>query len=189
MIKLIKEITLDVAQENVFQSVLAKQHDADSRFLKVTLKNEGETLEIPATSTVVINATRPDGTSNSFSGEVNEDGTVTVPIANWMLVQDGELKCDISVTDVNQRKISTLRFSINVDPSANPNGEITPDIPPSDPSVPTGNYLTWDDVTNLYDPTSTKVPTCEAIAQVLGDIDSALDAIIQLETSLIGGVS
>jgi hypothetical protein len=168
---------------------LAKQHDADSRFLKVTLKNEGETLEIPTSSTVVINSTRPDGTSNSFSGEVNEDGTVTVPIANWMLVQDGELKCDVSVTDINQRKISTLTFSINVDPSANPNGEVTPDVPPVDPSVPSGSYLTPNDVTDVYDPNSDKIPNCKAIAEVLGDIDSALDAIIQLEVSLIGGVA
>ena len=130
MIKIVKHITLDVATENIFQNIIAKQLDTDSRFLNVQLTNEGTPLNIPTTSTVIINAKRPDKKSDSFRGEVETNGTVTVPIANWMIELDGEVKCDISVIDSDGRKISTTSFTIKVDPSANPDGDISSDVTP-----------------------------------------------------------
>ena len=40
MIQIVKEIAVDVAARNVFQAIVAKQNDSNSRFLKVTLCNE-----------------------------------------------------------------------------------------------------------------------------------------------------
>lgn len=110
-----KLITVDVARENTFQSIIAKQYDTNSRFLKVTLTNEGEQIFVSPTSTVTVNALREDNSAKSFFGTVNEDGTVTVPLTNWMIELDGTVKCDISVIDSEQRKLTSTSFTINVE--------------------------------------------------------------------------
>ena len=97
MAQIIREIRVDVSQPNVFQAIVAKQLDCNSRFLKITLVDFGVKIEVPETAKVTINANRPDGKSQSFVGVANNDGTITVPLAQWMLEVAGELKCDVSV--------------------------------------------------------------------------------------------
>lgn len=126
MIKIIKPISIDVAKENIFKPIVAKQTDYDSRFLKVRLTNEGEQIDIKPTSVVAINARRENDEAKAFLGEVNEDGTVTVPITNWMLEMNGQLKCDISVINTEQRKLSTTAFTISVEAAAY-DGDISED--------------------------------------------------------------
>lgn len=115
MAKIVKSLSLDVSLQNRIQAVLAKQYDKDSRFLKIRMTNEGEPVTIEQTSIVTINALRADNTSKAFAGEVNEDGTVTVPMTYWMLELDDKVSCDISVTDAQGRKLSTLNFTIEVE--------------------------------------------------------------------------
>lgn len=114
MIKIVKKITLDVAKENIFSPVIAKQFDKASRYLQVQLTNEGTAINIETTSVVKINALREDGVSKSFGGTVNSDGTVTVPIAAWMLELDGYVNCDISIYD-SERKLTSIGFKIYVE--------------------------------------------------------------------------
>lgn len=122
-----KQISVDVASENVFQSIIAKQFDNDSRFLRVQLTNEGKPIAVDPSSTVLINARREDNDSKAFSGVVNEDGTVTVPITSWMLDLDGQVECDISVIDSEQRKLSSTGFTITVQAAAYDGNEIAED--------------------------------------------------------------
>lgn len=118
MAQVIREISVDVAKANVFQAIVAKQNDDNSRFLKVTLTNEGAKLEIVKTSTVTINALREDGAAKAFLGTVNEDGTVTVPLVNWILELDGNVKCDITVVDAESRKLTSTMFTLAVEEAA-----------------------------------------------------------------------
>ena len=111
---IVKNITVDVARQNVFQSIVAKQYDANSRFLNVRLTNEGTPIDVPPTSEVYINATREDGESKAFPGDRNDDGTVTVPITNWMLRLDGQVICYISIGS-EDKKLSSMNFSITVE--------------------------------------------------------------------------
>ena len=127
MALIIKQISVDVASENIFQSIIAKQYDTDSRFLKVKLTNEGSQILVLPASTVLINARREDGNAKAFAGTVNEDGTVTVPITNWMLELDGQVKCDISVIDKDKRKLSSTSFQITVEEAAYTGEEIYKD--------------------------------------------------------------
>ena len=127
MAEITKAISVDVAQINVFQAIVAKQNDSKSRYLEVTLTNEGVPLAITPTSTVTINALREDGKSKSFSGTVNNSGTVVVPLTNWMLELDGNVKCDITVFDTENRKLTTTLFTIAVEESANSGTEISED--------------------------------------------------------------
>lgn len=127
MAEITKAISVDVAQINVFQAIVAKQNDSKSRYLEVTITNEGVPLAITPTSTVTINALREDGNSKSFSGTVNNNGIVVVPLTNWMLALDGNVKCDITVFDTENRKLTTTLFTIAVEESANLGTEISED--------------------------------------------------------------
>ena len=127
MAQIVRDITVDVAAQNIFQAIIAKQYDSKSRFLKVTLTDTGEKIAIDENSTVIINALREDGESKAFSGEVNSDGTVTVPLTLWMLEKDGFVKCDISIVDADKRKLTSTLFSLNVEQAACPNSDISDD--------------------------------------------------------------
>ena len=128
MIQIVKHISVDVASENVFQSIVAKQYDYESRFLKVRLTNEGSQIQVSKQSQVFINALREDGEASAFIGGVNDDGTVTVPITYWMLELDGQVKCDITVINPSaERKLTSTSFTITVEAAAYSGEDITTD--------------------------------------------------------------
>lgn len=111
--RIIKKIKADVARYNTFDPIPAKQSDAESRFLEVTLTNDGEALTVPADSTVTINARRSDGEGKSFEGSVTDDGAVLVPLTSWMLELDDIVQCDISVISGTE-KLTVMSFSVRV---------------------------------------------------------------------------
>ncbi len=127
MAQIIKQITVDVAKRNLFQAIVAKQNDTNSRFLQVAFANEGQPIFIESTSSVVINAERADKTAKSFVGTVNEDGTVTVPLTSWMLELDDFVRCDISIIDSESKKLTSTSFTIEVEAAANPEDIISDD--------------------------------------------------------------
>lgn len=138
MAEIIKEVRIDVSQPNVFQAIIAKQLDCNSRFLKVTLTDSGVKISVPNTAEVTINANRPDGQSKSFIGVANDDGTFTVPLTQWMLEIAGMLKCDVSVINTTDKKrLTSTDFEVVVqeaanrdtDVSVNPDGEFRVIIP------------------------------------------------------------
>ena len=121
----IKPITLEVSKPNVFQAIAAKQGDSDSRFIKATISNEGVMIPVLPTSTVTINAKRIDGQSNSFFGEANEDGTAIVPIHSWMLELVGYVNCDVSIIDIEGRKLTTTTFTLLVEEASNISNDVS----------------------------------------------------------------
>lgn len=115
MATILGEVTLDVAQLNRFEALVAKQYDTGSRFVKCHIVNKGEPVVIESTSHVVLNAQRADGKSKSFLGEVNtEDNTVTVPLPYWTLELDDVVHCDVSIISVAGERLSTTLFEVNV---------------------------------------------------------------------------
>ena len=132
LIEIIKELDIEVSRPNIFQAIVAKQYDMNTRFLKVTFKDGGTRIDIPhiETARVVINAERKDGLSKGFDGVVNEDGTVTVPLHSWMLELDGTVICDISVMDTaadDNKKLTTTSFTLIVEKAAYGGDDITSD--------------------------------------------------------------
>ncbi len=114
MEKIVKELILDVMRDNNDSTVCAKQNDVDSRFIKVSITADRHPVEFSPHSTVMINACRPDGESGGFVGEINPDGSVTVPITPWMLKVSGAVKCDVSIFDGTE-KLTTMPFYVNVE--------------------------------------------------------------------------
>lgn len=121
------EITLQVGRKNYLKALVFAQGDINSHFLKVTFADWDTT--IPAKSGVAtINAERVDGQTKSFGGVINEDGTVTVPITDWILELDDYVYCTVTVTD-SSSKMTSASFEIDVERNANPNGAVSPDDP------------------------------------------------------------
>ena len=113
--KITKEITLDVSRLNRFQSIIAKQNDKDSRYLKVSVSDEGNVLIIPSSAKATITATRPDKLSSSFLGKISEDGKAIVPLSPWMLELDGSLSCEVSII-TEESVLKTTSFYVDVEP-------------------------------------------------------------------------
>ena len=124
--KITQELTLDTSRENAYKVVHAKQFDEDSRFLKVTITTRGEEIEIPSGATVVFGVKRADLESHDFAGVVNADGTVTVPLTNWMLQVAGKCVCDVSIIKDGE-KFSTLNFNVLVEYAPTNEADITED--------------------------------------------------------------
>ena len=132
MIEIIKELKIEVSKPNIFQAVVAKQYDMNTRFIKATFVDGTDIIYIPHDSTVkaIINAERPDGQSKGFDGVVNEDGTVTVPLHSWMLEMEGTVICDISIIDTDaddSKKLTTTAFTLLVERAAYGGGDVTND--------------------------------------------------------------
>ena len=92
-----QEITLDTVKENAFKTAFVKQYDENSRFLKVKLTQQDAPIKVDPDAAVVFNVRRGDGARNCFSGKVNGDGTVQIPLPNWLLQVEGRAVCNVSV--------------------------------------------------------------------------------------------
>ena len=113
MLEIIREITLDVSEENRFTAITAKQYDSRSRYLLVRLTDRGEALTLPDTASVLISATRPDGLSDGFEGRAR-DGAALVPLDYWMLMLDGTVTCELVVTGEDGYRLTTMSFALDV---------------------------------------------------------------------------
>ena len=120
-----KQLKVDVAKRNLFPFLVAKQGDSGSRFLKIQLLNEGVSVAVNAGASVAINARRPDGQSDDFAGTVNEDGTVTVPLDAWMLQIAGIVTCDVSVSEGEDNRLTTMTFRVEVQGASYSGSEIS----------------------------------------------------------------
>ena len=132
MIEIIKELKIEVSKPNIFQAVVAKQYDMNTRFIKATLVDGSDVIYIPSGPTIkaIINANRPDGQSKGFDGGVNDDGTVTVPLHSWMLEMEGTVICDISIIDTDaddNKKLTTTAFTLLVEKASYGGNDITND--------------------------------------------------------------
>lgn len=110
-----QEITVDVAKKNAFNAIVAKQLDLNSRFLKIKLTDMGNKLFVNSNATVLIDAQRSDNNAKSFKCVVNDDGTITAPLKHWMLELEGYVKCDITIVDADNSKLTSTTFSLLVE--------------------------------------------------------------------------
>lgn len=130
MNEITKQIKVDVAQPIILDKVnyiTAKQGDMGSRFVRAKFANESEDLIIDQSSTVVLNAFKPDGTRANKIGKVNSDGSVTAEITNQMLSVAGQVDCDISIIDTKGSKLTSTTFFVQVQPASIPDGSIVSD--------------------------------------------------------------
>ena len=91
------QLTLDTFACNHVSNIVVVSGDYKSRFINAFITAKGVPISIEQSAIVCINASRPDGEENPFEGGVNEDGSVYVPLTQWMSDVAGRVKCNISV--------------------------------------------------------------------------------------------
>ena len=122
----IKEITVDLAGEMLFEYITAVQGDTNSRSVKVTLLSNAQPYTVPDGATAVIRCKKPDGTSVFNDATINGDGTITAELTEQMLAAVGNCKCEISLYGEGESSLTTVPFIVKVTPAAvNPNIEST----------------------------------------------------------------
>lgn len=126
MAEITKSIEVDVAKLNTFPAIVAKQGDTFSRFLKIQMMNENEPIAVDSGATVIINVERVDEQARAFSGVVNGDGTVTVPLSAWSLEIEGKAKCSVSII-VGEKRLTSTTFYVNVQHAEYDDGDYSDD--------------------------------------------------------------
>lgn len=131
--EIIRELEIDVARENRFQAILAKQYDKATRYILAKITNLGEAMSVDSGSAVTINFERPHTTGESasayqaaFSGSV-VGGKVKVPLPYWALERDGVVTADISIIGTDDSRLSTMSFVIQVQTAAYDGNSISED--------------------------------------------------------------
>ena len=117
MLQVTREVVTDVATRSTSKLVTAKQNDDGSRFLNVRIQNGGKNVDIDSTATVLLNVKRPDDSTGTLYGSVNDDGTVRVELNAWVLEHAGSISCDISIISKESAKLTTMTFYIDIEPA------------------------------------------------------------------------
>ena len=151
--------------------------------------------DISKTSTVgkvdTYTITLTDGTTKIFTVTNGDDGTNGISVSTASINSSGHL-------------IVTLSDGTSVDAGvakgdAGDSGVYIGTTPPTDPNIKVwidtsgeaGDVeMTSNKVTSISsESTDTQYPSAKAVADIIGDIDTALDSIIALQNSYIGGNS
>lgn len=129
---LVANLTLDTYQKNNIPPLVIPQGDYGARVIRVRITEQGRPVTVTTSEAASIVAERiGDGESKAFSGTVNEDGTVNVPVTQWMLdLPDDDVICHVVITG-NDYQYSTTEFLIEPKQKANPT-EISRDDPRQD---------------------------------------------------------
>lgn len=129
---LVANLTLDTTRRNNIPPLIVPQGDYGARVIRAVITEQGKLVTVESAAAVSIVAERSgDGEALAFSGKVNADGSVTVPVTQWMLdVPEDDVICHVVVTG-SDYQYSTTSFLIEPEKKANPT-EITPDDPRKD---------------------------------------------------------
>ena len=188
--KITNPITLDVARSNSYICLLAKQFDENSRFLIATLTNNGEPMIIPAGAAVTLRATRPDGEPVAVPGIINNDGTTTVEIDDYILEVVGSASLSIEVA-IGDEILTSASFNLTIQ-RADGNGWLRVYVAAA--SLAAGNYyITIGDTPYAFTTTQT-IPAGGAIyfnseggtAQTRDASGNVLDASLTLTAGTSG---
>lgn len=130
------QVTKQIAVElldggNVPPIVYAKQNDSQTRFVAVSLYENGQPFEPPDGVLAEFRAKKPDGTACFY--DVNEDGepaiviegsVVTAELAEQVLTAAGKVYAEINLYSSAGAKLTTFSFVIIVEPSVLTDAEI-----------------------------------------------------------------
>lgn len=130
MQKAIVRRTFDVVRNQRQEPIYAAKGDYGARYIQAIITADGVPYAIPENAVVTINAFRRDGKTNRFKGEVNADGSVIVPITQWMLEILGMVDCTISAVEEGGM-LTTENFYVVANESST-NVEVSPDDPQYD---------------------------------------------------------
>lgn len=123
---------LDTVRTNRNIEMISVRGDYGARFINAVIAVDGVPLKVDPSCAVTISAKRFDGQSKRFEGSVNEDGTIKVPITQWMAeIPDTRDECTVTVVGPDT-KLSTTPFDVEVFDTPHQDDNIDPDDPEYD---------------------------------------------------------
>lgn len=121
----IKEITVDLAGEMLFEYITAVQGDTGSRFVKVQLLSNRQPYTPPEGVTAVLRCKKPDGKTIFNDCTVGEDGTIKAELTEQMLAVAGNCRCEITLYGADESALTSVPFIVKVTSSAINPGSVT----------------------------------------------------------------
>ena len=133
MLQITKKITLDFQNKNIV-SVNAKQYDKESRYIEITVINQGSLYALDKNFvSAFIRLRKPDSLGVFNSCQITNQGKILVELSEQCLSSPGKANADIvliekvlsngevSIDDINKLNspiLSTMNFIINITPTA-----------------------------------------------------------------------
>lgn len=109
------DITLEVTGDERMYMVSAKQGDKRTRYVRITLTNDGENVSIPDGYRAIANVKKPDG-KYCYNACTKKEGKIIVELTNQMLAVAGTGHCDIELRDENNEHVlSSQAFAIEIE--------------------------------------------------------------------------
>lgn len=133
MLQITKKITLDFQNKNIV-SINAKQYDKESRYIEITVINQGSLYTLDKNSvSAFIRLRKPDSLGVFNSCQITDQGKILVELSEQCLSSPGKANADIvlvekifssgqvSIDDINKLDspiLSTMNFIVNIMPTA-----------------------------------------------------------------------
>lgn len=115
--RLITDITLELAGEERLYMVSAKQGDKKTRYVRVLLTNNGKEFIVPDGLRVIANIKKPDR-KFCYNECVLEDNRIIIELTNQALAAAGTGHCDVEIRDEqNELVLTTQAFTIEIEES------------------------------------------------------------------------
>lgn len=93
--------------------LFAKQNDINSRYIIATITDNGESITLPNNAVATLNIQRSDGIKKCYKAAI-EDNKVKAFLSSWAVELEGQLLCDISIIE-NEEKLTTTSFVVMVE--------------------------------------------------------------------------
>lgn len=119
---IIRHIKVDLYGDAQHFAVAAKQMDMGTRYVGVTLLEDGVVYEIPDNAEIIINMTKPDKTHVHNDGEKSGNEAL-VPLTRGMLMVHGTAQCEIQLYQ-NGALLTSATFEMEIFPSQRDESEI-----------------------------------------------------------------
>lgn len=119
---IIRHIKVDLYGDTQHFAVAAKQMDMGTRYVGVTLLEDGVVYEIPDNTEIIINMTKPDKTHVHNDGEKSGNEAL-VPLTRGMLMVHGTAQCEIQLYQ-NGALLTSATFEMEIFPSQRDESEI-----------------------------------------------------------------
>ncbi|MBD5083004.1 MAG: BppU family phage baseplate upper protein [Clostridiales bacterium] len=164
-----QSITLDVNNCVEYKYINAKQGDIDSRFLRITLIENGEKIEPTNRCTASFRCLKPDGRICMNKSTINEDGTITAALTEQVLASAGTVRADVSLLD-GSTVLSSATFFIIV--------EAAP--------VSEGSALSSDEFLILVKATNDAISAIHSIEDALGEVEEVKAFVGYNDSDILG---
>lgn len=110
----VRKIKLDVSKTVAPFKLIAKEGDSNSRYINVTILDDGTAVQVPSGAEVILGVHRSDKQANAFKGTVEADGTCTFLLQTWVLSMVGVHSIDVSVLENGTVLLSTFPCNLTV---------------------------------------------------------------------------